>query len=202
MTRSHRVPFRAPLGCDSLSDLPVFNDLDGLEEPGVFQDAPQGRPQRGGALLTTSRQGACRHMTSMVDADRGRPAQASLAGVSTVLPPPPTVLWKEVTVPTPHPRRGAPLSEDGTAAEPRGSSWFPSLSLVYVRLAPGVFIYFMLWVVIQYCCFSVAEPALALALGRSSLGSAVPPRHSHLWGLLCFVSEYVPSSGTRCSRLI
>ena len=51
-------PLRAPLGCDSLSDLPVFKDLDGLEEePGVFQDAPQGRPQRGGALLTTSRPG-------------------------------------------------------------------------------------------------------------------------------------------------
>ena len=81
---------------------------------------------------------------------RGRPAQASLAGVCTVLPPPPTVLWKEVTVPAPLLRRGAPLSEDGTAAEPRGSSWFPSLSLVYVRLAPGVFIYFMLWAVIQY----------------------------------------------------
>ena len=143
-------PLRAPLGCDSLSDLLAFNDLDGLEEePGVFQDAPQGRPQRGGALLTTSRQGACRHMTFMVDADRGRPAQASLAGVSTVLPPPPTVLWKEVTVPAPLLRRGAPLSEDGTAAEPRGSSWFPSLSLVYVRLALRVFIYFMLWAMIQ-----------------------------------------------------
>ena len=200
MTRSHRVPFRAPLGCDSLSDLPVFNDLDGLEEPGVFQDAPQGRPQRGGALLTTSRQGACRHMTSMVDADRGRPAQASLAGVSTVLPPPPTVLWKEVTVPTPHPRRGAPLSEDGTAAEPRGSSWFPSPSLVYVRLAPGVFIYFMLWVVIQYCCFSVAEPALALALGSSSVGSAVPdmPVHGGCCGL--FPSTSLPRA-ISCSCL-
>ena len=106
MTCSHRVPSEL-LWAVSLSDLLAFNDLDGLEEePGVFQDAPQGRPQRGEALLTTSRQGACRHVTSMVDADRGRPAQASLAGVSTMLPPPPTVLWKEVAVPAPHPRRG------------------------------------------------------------------------------------------------
>ena len=41
MTCSHHVP-SAPLGCDSLSDLLVFNDLDGLEEePGVVQNAPQ-----------------------------------------------------------------------------------------------------------------------------------------------------------------
>ena len=67
-----------------------------------------------------------------------------------MLPPPPTVLWKRVAVPT-RTRGGAlPSPEDGAAAEPRGSSWFPSPSLVYVRLAPWVFIYFMLWAVIQY----------------------------------------------------
>ena len=105
-------------------------------------------------------------------------------------------------MPAPLLRRGAPLSEDGTAAEPRGSSWFPSLSLVYVRLAPGgIYLFYALGRDPVRLC-SAAEPALALALGSSSLGSAVPPRHSHLWGLLCFVSEYVPSSGTRCSRLI
>ena len=88
-------------------------------------------------------------MTSTVDADRGRPAQASLAGVSTMLPPPPTILWKRVAVPTPTRGGALPSPEVGAAAEPRESSRFPSPSLVYVRLAPGVFIYFMLWAVIQ-----------------------------------------------------
>ena len=102
----------------------------------------------------------------------------------------------------PPPTRGGalPSSEDGTAAEPRGSSWFPSLSLVYVRLAPGVFIYFMLWVMIHYCCCSVAEPALALALGSSSVGSAVPdmPVHGGCCGL--FPSTSLPRA-ISCSCL-
>ena len=77
--------------------------------------------------------------------------QVCPSGLSTTLPPPPTVLWKEVTEPTPPPEEGAlPCPEDGAAAEPHGASRFPSLSLVYVRLAPWVFIYFMLRAVIQY----------------------------------------------------
>lgn len=102
-----------------------------------------------------------------------------------MLPPPPTVLWKRVAVPT-RTRGGAlPSPEDGAAAEPRGSSRFPSLSVVYVRLAPRVFFDFMLRVVIQYDC-SVAELALALALRSSSVGSSVhPPPDTPICGGCC-----------------
>ena len=95
-----------------------------------------------------------------------------------------------------------PSPEDGTAAEPRGSSWFPSLSLVYVRLAPGVFIYFMLWAVIQYNSVLLLNlfqrwpsgvPRLAL------LSPDTPVRGG--WLLFCFVfSTFVLSGTTRGSR--
>ena len=76
----------------------------------MFCRTPLSEDHRGeGPFSPRLVQGACHHVISMVDADRGRRAQASLAGVSTMLPRPPIVLWKGVAVPTPHPRRGAPL---------------------------------------------------------------------------------------------
>ena len=153
-------PLRALLGCDSLSDLPVFNNLDGLEEePDVFQDAPQGRPQRGGALLTTSRQGACRHVTSMVDADRGRPAQASpwspgsgesgrcLHCAATTSHRP--LEGGHCARPPPEEGRSPPLrtGQLQSHVDPPG---FLLCHLFTSGWPRGVFIYFMLWAVIQY----------------------------------------------------
>lgn len=175
MTCSHRVPSELLWAVTVPQTFLSLTTLTVCRRSQAFCRTPLSEDHRGeGPFSPRAVQGACRHVTSMVDTDRGRPAQASLAGVSTMLPPPPTILWKRVAVPTPTRGGALPSPEDGAAAEPRGSSRFPSPSLVYVRLAPRVFFYFMLRVVIQYNC-SVAEPALALALRSSSVGSSVPP---------------------------
>ena len=107
MTCSHRVPSELLWAVTVFQTFLPLTTLTVWRRSQAFFRTPLREDHRGeGPFSPRLVQGACRHVTSMVDADRGRPAQASLAGVSTVLPPPPTVLWKEVAVPAPHPRRG------------------------------------------------------------------------------------------------
>ena len=107
MTCSHRVPSERLWAVTVSQTFLSLRTLTVWRWSQAFFRTPLREDHRGeGPFSPRPVQGACRHVTSMVDADRGRPAQASLAGVSTMLPPPPTVLWEEVAVPTPDPRRG------------------------------------------------------------------------------------------------
>ena len=139
-------------------------------------------------------------MTSMVDADRGRPAQASLAGVSTMLPPPPTVLWEEVAVPTPNPRRGrSPPLRTGQLQSHVDPPGFLLCHLFTSGWPRGIYLFYALGRDPVRLC-SAAEPALALALGSSLVGSAVPdmPVHGGCCGL--FPSTSLPRA-ISCSCL-
>lgn len=108
----------AALGQEGLSDFPGLNDPDGLEEGwAVMQTVPsaglsdvflvislglwvwRGRPQRGSALLITSRQGCAVNMTPHHGCTLGPLAEVYLSCVSTgeflFLPlPMPFSLWR------------------------------------------------------------------------------------------------------------
>lgn len=68
-----------------------------------------------------------------------------------------------------------PCPEDGAAAEPRGASRFPFLSLVHVRVAPWVFIYFMLRAVIQYNSVLLLNWLWCWPSGAPQLAPLFPP---------------------------
>ena len=134
--------------------------------------------------------------------------QVCPSGLSTTLPPPSTILWKEVAEPTPHPRRGrCPALRTGllqSHVEPPG--FLVSFSVTCLcQVGPmGIYLFYASGRDPVRLC-SVAEPAPALALGSSSAGSAVPLTYpSVAAAVVCFqalpsLSHFLLLSESQCS---
>lgn len=126
-------------------------------------------------------------------------------------PPFPTVLWKEVAVHTPHPRRrDAPLPSPrmeclqnhvDSPAEQIPSSPV-SLSITHLCPFAPMGVYFILRAMIQYDFVLLLNRLQLWSLAAPSVGSAVPRTHPSMEAVVFCFRALSSLSGTRCSRLI